>query len=210
MVRTMDEELNNMDAIPLAQPYNIPPWNYKGTEAVNELPDVNIVDWLLIEYRDATNPASANSSTIIGRQAAFLLTDGSIVGIDGFTKLKFYNTINHEVYIAAWHRNHLGILSALPVSESGGYLTYDFSTSENQVYNDASGHAEISPGIWGMMAGDANHDQVINDDDLITNWKIQAGLKGYLPTDFNLDLQIENRDKNNYWLLNKDKFSQVP
>ena len=207
---TMDQDLKNMGAIPTFQPYNTPPWNYNGTEAVKELPDAPIVDWLLIEFRDATSPDLSTPSTIIDRQAAFLLADGSVVGLDGITKLIFYNTINHQVYITAMHRNHLGILSAFPVSETGGYLTYDFSTSENKVFNNALGHVELSPGIWGMIGGDGNKDQEVNKLDIMESWKIQAGLKGYLPADFNLNYQVGNKDKNDIWLLNNKKASQVP
>jgi hypothetical protein len=39
------------------------------------------VDWVLVEFRDATTTASATAT--IARQAAFLLSDGSITAMDG-------------------------------------------------------------------------------------------------------------------------------
>lgn len=197
---TMDHQL--ISNIPLSQPYSSPPWNYNGTETVNELPDADIVDWLLIEFRDASTADSATSLTTISRQAAFLLSDGSIVGLDGISKLEFYNTINKAIYIVVRHRNHIGILSAFSVEAVNQFLTYDFTVDGSQVYNGPLGFTELSPGNWGMVAGDGNQDQQINETDKDV-WKQQAGNNGYLPADFNLDNQINNIDKNGYWLLNK-------
>jgi hypothetical protein len=38
----------------------------------------------------------------------------------------------------------------------------------------------------------------------------QAGKTGYLPADLNLDGQVDNRDKNEIWLKNLGKESQLP
>jgi len=207
---TMDYQLEDIESFPFSQPYNISPFNYNGTESVFHLPEVDIVDWIMVEYRDAANPSSAISSATISRQAAFLLSDGSIVGLDGISSLEFYNTIIHQLYIVLWHRNHLGILSAYPVLNIDEYLTYDFTTGENQVYNNTLGYVELSSGKWGMAAGDANHDQIIDDLDMNEIWNLQTGIKGYFPADFNMDYQIDNIDKNDFWILNINKISQVP
>ncbi|MEZ5198088.1 MAG: hypothetical protein R2764_17370 [Bacteroidales bacterium] len=47
--------LNAKNYIPLAQPYNTYPWNYNGDEAVTEIPTESVVDWVLVELRDAPN-----------------------------------------------------------------------------------------------------------------------------------------------------------
>jgi hypothetical protein len=73
----MNTDLIGLNDFPLSQPYNTAPWNYEGTESVISVP-ANIVDWVLIELRDATAAATATASTRIARQAAFLMNDGSI------------------------------------------------------------------------------------------------------------------------------------
>ena len=56
--------LNLGGMIPLSQPYNMLPWNYNGTESTAVVP-ANVVDWVLVELRDATSAANATSATRI-------------------------------------------------------------------------------------------------------------------------------------------------
>jgi hypothetical protein len=93
----MNTELNGLTDFPLSQPYNQPPWNYSGTESVGSIPNSNVVDWLLIELRDATDAPSATPPTIIAQQAAFVLMDGSVVGMDGSSILSF----NHSIIVCS-------------------------------------------------------------------------------------------------------------
>ncbi len=46
-----------------------------------------------------------------------------------------------------WHRNHLGIISANPIVNTGGIYTYDFSSSESQVHGGLMAHKEIGTDI---------------------------------------------------------------
>ena len=86
--------LNTTGNIPTSQPYNIAPWNYNGSEAANPIPNVNVVDWVLIELRETTgDAATATPDKMIEQQAAFLLNDGSIVGMDGSSILSFNHSI---------------------------------------------------------------------------------------------------------------------
>jgi hypothetical protein len=192
---------------PLSQPYNISPWNYSGTEGVASVP-AGVVDWILVEYRDATDAASATSATRIARQAAFLMSNGSIKGLDGLSPLQYSITLNHQLYIAIWHRNHLGIISANPLTESGGIFSYDFTIPSGQAYND--GQKELTAGLWGMFAGDADGSGTIDIGDKTVIWEPSAGSKGYDPADINLDTQISNSDKDDLLLKNLNESCQVP
>lgn len=60
-----------------------------------------------------------------------------------------------------------------------------------------------------MYAADANADGNINLIDKAI-WTNQAGTQGYNPTDFNMDGQVNNPDKNDNWLPNEREESQVP
>ena len=71
-VTNLNTDLNDAGLIPLNQPYDNPPWNYPGTENVSSIPNADIVDWLLVELRDAASAVSAIPSTIIEKQAVFI------------------------------------------------------------------------------------------------------------------------------------------
>ncbi|MBC8489218.1 MAG: leucine-rich repeat protein [Bacteroidetes bacterium] len=193
------------DEIPTSQPYNNSSWNYAGSENVPTVP-AGVVDWLLIELRDAASASTATGSTMISQQAAFLLNNGSVVGLNGSDYLDFSNTINHNMYVVIWHRNHLGIMSATALTESGGIYSYDFTTSASQAHN--SGQVNLGT-AFGMIAADVNADGEINSGDK-TIWTDQAGNEGYKSADMNMNTQVNNQDKNNKWLLNITEECQVP
>ena len=83
----MSTGLNSADEIPLSQPYSGTPWNYPGTDSVIAIPNTEVVDWVLVELRDAADAASATAATRITRKAGFLLKDGTVVGLDGSSNL---------------------------------------------------------------------------------------------------------------------------
>jgi hypothetical protein len=60
-----------------------------------------------------------------------------------------------------------------------------------------------------LFAGDENADNSINAFDKI-DWISQAGNRGYLSSDFDLDSQADNIDKNSKWISNMGETSQVP
>ncbi|MDB4304242.1 hypothetical protein N9934_05590, partial [Desulfosarcina sp.] len=200
----------NPSMLPLFQPYQAAPWNYNGTESVVSIPNPDIVDWILVESRDAIDAASATESTTIERQAAFLKTDGSIVGLDGTSNLSFNHSIIHSLFVVIKHRNHIDIISANPITEIAGIYTYDFTTSINKAFGGAAGYKFIAPGIYGMAGGDIDANGTINHSD-ITMWEIYGGAMGYLQPDLNFDGQVNNPDKDNIWILNNNIISsQVP
>jgi len=204
----MTTGLNNLDFLPLAQPYYTSPWNYSGTESVLNIPNTNVVDWILIEFRDAPNAASATGTTIIGRQAALIMNDGTIVDMDGISNLDFPYSLNDQLYLVIHHRNHLSIMSAYALTESGGIFTYDFTTPSGQAYG-AGAQKDLGGGNYGMFSGDANADGIVNDLDK-TEWEYKAGEAGYLSEDLQLNGQADNQDKNEVWIHNIDQNSQIP
>ncbi|RLD49679.1 MAG: hypothetical protein DRJ05_20620, partial [Bacteroidetes bacterium] len=198
-----------VEGLPLSQPYSGTPWNYAGTENVGSIPNTDIVDWVLIELRDATNPGAADNSSIIATQAAFLLSDGSVVGLNGSSTLQFANSINHQLFVVVWHRNHLGIMSSTGLTESGGVYTYNFTDAITKAYNGSAGYKEIATNIYGMVGGNADANGEIDTADK-TLWTNDVGTKGYIATDHNMDVQVDNRDKNDTWVENGPYSDQVP
>lgn len=100
----MNTSLLDQESIPNDQPFNVSPWNYKGTENVDPIP-ANIVDWVLVELRTAEA-----ASSMVKQVPAFVDKDGNVVNLDGVSSLK----INHSdgvYYIVVYHRNHLPIMT---------------------------------------------------------------------------------------------------
>jgi hypothetical protein len=187
-----------------------PKWYYNGGESVASIPNSNVVDWVLVELRDATSASTATNATVKARKAAFILNNGHIVDTEGSSMLNFPVTISNNLFVAIYHRNHLGILSANPLINSGGIYSYNFSTSVSQVFGGINGHVQLSAGTWGMKSGDGNADGVVTDNDKINVWALQAGIPGYLSSDYSLNGQTDNNDKLMFWLTNKGSTSQIP
>lgn len=207
----MNNYLTGLPTFPLTQPYNVSPWNYAGTENVTSIP-ADVADWILVELRDATSASTATPGTRIGRMAAFLKKDGSIVGTDGTSNLQFSNSINQQLFVVIWHRNHLGIMSAVSLVKIGDTYSYDFTTGTTQAYGDSDGYKQWEAGVAMMVAGDGYADGNITTPDKYYSWRPNAGKKGYFSGDFNMDSQVNNSDKNEYWDPNNDYgySSQVP
>jgi agmatine deiminase len=204
----MDTDLTSMNSFPMTQPYQSPPWNYTGTENISFIPQ-NVVDWVLVDYRDAANAASATSATSIKRQAAFLLKEGSIVGMDGISNLQPDISVSQQLFVVIYHRNHLSVMSANPVTMTGGVFQYNFTDSENKAFGGSAGHKALTSGVWGMISGDCNADGTVNINDK-NIWGSEAARNSYLRSDLNLDSQADNSDKNEFWLPNNGRSSQVP
>jgi hypothetical protein len=194
--------------LPLNQPYNTAPWSYTGTESVAIMP-ANVVDWVLVELRDANSAANATLATRIARKAALILGDGNIVATDGSSPLYFPNSVSNNLYVVVHHRNHLSVLSANAVIQTGENYNYDFTTSSGQAYGSNS-QKLLATGIWGMISGDANSNGTVGNDDLIPAWNTNAGKTGYYPADLNFDRNVNNHDKDSYWFPNVGKGSNVP
>ncbi|MBN1280247.1 MAG: hypothetical protein JXA00_01215 [Candidatus Thermoplasmatota archaeon] len=193
------------------QPYNAYPWYYPGQEAVSVIPSPQVVDWVLVELRQTLGgAATATGETRIARQAGFLLSSGEVVSIDGSNPLGFAVTITEDLYVVIIHRNHLAVMSAVPLSETGGTYAYDFSTDAGQAYGAFLGHKQLVPGVWGMTGADGNRDGQIDNSDKNDVWVYQSGSSGYKAGDFSMDGQVNNVDKIAVWMKCVGRSSQVP
>lgn len=72
----------------------------------------DIIDWVLIEIRDASNPA-----TVLSRRAALLRRDGQIsASAFGLEAVSFIGIGAGDYHVAIRHRNHLGVMTQMPLS----------------------------------------------------------------------------------------------
>ena len=120
--------------IPAAQPYGIAPWNYGGTETATPgvfttTGDNAIVDWVLLEVRNAATPSS-----FLARRAALIQRDGDIVDVDGISPVRFQGLLPASYHLALRHRNHLGIMTASPVAMTGATAAIDFTVGTTATF----------------------------------------------------------------------------
>ncbi|MCB2218836.1 MAG: fibrobacter succinogenes major paralogous domain-containing protein [Bacteroidetes bacterium] len=205
----MNTTMNGGGLLPLAHPFNQPPWNYSGTESVAAIPNGDIIDWILLELRETTgDPSTAGSNSMVARQAVFLLKNGQLVDLNGTDFPQLTLTVTDNLYVVLWHRNHLGIMSSTPLPGTAGTYSYDFTDNVSKAY--LNGQKEMSPGISGMIAGDCDGNGIIDETDKNDHWYMVAGEAGYDPADINLDGQINNLDKDDFWIMNAGSASTVP
>ncbi len=203
---SMTTELSGNELIPSTQPYNVAPWLYNGSESLS-LPAGQAgssTDWVLVELRSAQNPAQ-----VISRRACLLRNDGRIIEPNGNLGVTFNNLLYGSYYIAVFHRNHLAVMTAVPVLFSPDNSLYDFTNALTKAYGQ-SAMTEMTTGIFGMYAGDGNGDGIVDDKDRNEVWSNQNGNLGYYNGDFNLDSGVTVKDINDYWNLNSGKRTQVP
>jgi hypothetical protein len=206
---TMNANLNavasapaHANYIPLAQPYNGAPWNYAGTESVGAMP-TGVVDWVLIEIRQATTPTLATSGTILAKRAAFVKQDGSVVELDGTTTIHFSNyavSSGNNLYIVVRHRNHLAVMSSAGATLAAGVYSYDFTTGLGQALGGANGYKAMGT-KFGMVNGDIDQDGNIFVSDY-NRWAVNFGVtSGYFSSDLDMDNNVFVSDYNK-WAVN--------
>ena len=163
----------------------------------------------MVELRETAGGAgSATPATTISRQAGFILNNGRIVATDGISNMIFGVAVTNNLYAVVWQRNHLGIMSAVPLTFGGGLYSYDFTSAAGQAY--LSGQLNLGGGNYGMYAGDADGNGEVHQDDIDLRWSIEAGGNGYFGGDMNMNGQVNNQDKNEVWLGNNGQSSLVP
>ncbi len=206
----MDTTLNSNGYIPLTQPFNEAPWNYAGSEKVSAIPNTSIVDWILVEMRITTGDyTTATKDKAVNRQAGFLLKDGTIVDTDGITPLRFSRVIGSSKDSQAAHakiivKRHTSGRTTSPfvIDETTKTLTYDYTSSAANYYGDESVSKQLTTGIYGLVAGDADGDGYINNADKNEHWVPENGNTGYYKSDFNMDGTVDTLDLNNFWKVN--------
>jgi uncharacterized protein (TIGR02145 family) len=144
---------------------------------------------------------------LMGRKAGFLFKNGFIKDIDGTSNLNIETKMTYGFYIRIHHRNHLSIISAVPLVESGGVFSYDFTFAADQALGGTLSQKQLSSTIWGMIAADGNASGQIDNRDKNEVWLLQQNLTGYYEGDFNMDTQVDNDDKIVKWKPNAGKSS---
>ncbi len=206
----MTTDLNSQGLLPFTQPYNTAPWFYNGNEDVSAIPNPDVTDWVLIELRETTGDVTtAILDSTIACKAGFILNNGNVVDIDGLSPLVFDATITGNLYGVVWQRNHLSIMSGIPITKTGNTYTYDFTSGINQVVGGSLGCKLVGPNIYGMIAGDGNADGQVDNRDKNEVWFDENIDFGYFTGDYNMDGHVNDNDKNTLWKSNAGKSSSI-
>jgi uncharacterized delta-60 repeat protein len=128
----MNDGLRSAGLIPLSEPYtllNFHPAEPGGGEQI-AAPILSttgpnaIVDWVMLVLRDDDPPYPRKKIRM-----ALLQRDGDVVDLDGVSPVRFPQ-LPGPYMLEIRHRNHLGIMTALPMAEvpTGTLLTVDFTS----------------------------------------------------------------------------------
>lgn len=191
----MRDDLRAHGLLPLSEPYTaigLPPSvgdaSNTSTAVLAEEGNDAIVDWIAMELR------SANArTTTVARAIGLVQRDGDVVGVDGTGPLVF-RVPEGEYYLAVRHRNHLGVITAAPVSIGCAAIPVDLTNASALFGVEAS---KPINGVEVLWAGDVTTDgQVkytgaLNDRDPIL---LRIGgvvptntVVGYFREDVNMD-----------------------
>lgn len=203
--------LNALGYLPLSQPYFYEPINHAGNEFVAAIPNPDIVDWIFIEvrkHRDKFNPYPFAAKS---RQAAFLLRDGSIVGMDGSSLPEFFTDDTDSLHVCLYHRNHIPVVSNFFLDTTNSIIVYNFSESVQQAIGGNHVQNQLAESIWGMIAADGNSDGQIDNSDKNELWILENGFMGYFKGDFDMNSQVDETDIHTKWNHNAGKgLSDIP
>lgn len=72
--------------------------------------DDAIVDWVTLELR-----SNSDATSVLATRPALLQADGDVVDMDGSSAVGFVGVDVDSAYVVVKHRNHLGVMTALPV-----------------------------------------------------------------------------------------------
>ena len=153
----------------------------------------NVTDWVKVEIRDGTNPA-----TILETRSLLLKTNGHIVDPSG--SVPFFKDYTANVRFTIHHRNHLAVLgNSVTGPFEGKNTSYNFSTSQTQAVKLDPGdpdQLQLKNGLYCMRPGDINGDFEVNGSDL-TSVKASFSIGTYdvyTGADINCDGTVDGID----------------
>ena len=158
-----------------------------------------IVDWVLVELRDA-----GDRSIVIESRSALLQRDGDVVDVDGTSSVTFTSAADNY-YVLVNHRNHLGILSANPIALAGT-TAVDLSADPMAVFGGTNAVVDMG-GTYAMFSGDFDGNGQVQTSDS-SSVILLLGTASYSAADMDMNGQIQIQDLNNIIIPNTGKGQQ--
>ncbi|MCW5898839.1 MAG: hypothetical protein KIT10_06180 [Flavobacteriales bacterium] len=201
----MRDDLRTNGLVPVAEPYSALGFTQVGGGGETLTPallqvvgDGAVVDWVLVELRDAGTPA-----TIVATRSGLLLRDGRVVSPEGST-LRI-PAPSGSYHVAVRHRNHLGCMTTVPVSLAATPVLIDLGSSATITWGQEARKANgARMTLWSgnvLLDDQLKYTGMENDRDPIlatvggvvpTNT-----IQGYLATDVTLDGTVKYTGQGN-------------
>ncbi|MCB0522250.1 MAG: DNRLRE domain-containing protein [Saprospiraceae bacterium] len=158
----MNDALRTKQLVPIKEPYSgLSGFQHQGMGG-NETASPNFIgvegekaveDWLFVECR-----APGNDMAVLSTCSVLLRRDGSTTTANGDSILYFWDLPEGDYYIAARHRNHLGLMTdGVWYLSSDGPPLVDLTDPETAVRGGALA-GKFANGKRAMWAGDYNGD----------------------------------------------------
>ncbi len=201
----MRDDLRTQGLIPLQEPFSTMDFEMTGGEGVSTTAAVlavsggqAIVDWVLVELRSAADPTA-----IVHTRAALIRRDGMIVGANGGELV--LDVASGEYYVALRHRNHLGCMTAAPVTLGNPPDTIDLTLASTTTWGTEGRKAvDDLQLLWSgevVRDGSLRYTGGNNDRDPVL---VRVGgviptqtLSGYYAEDLNMDGVVRYTGGNN-------------
>lgn len=177
---------------------------YLGTVTVQGSLPATMVDWVLVELREATDGAT------IAQAVGCLLSDGSVTDTTGTNGLTFEGLEpSTSYYIVVRHRNHLSVMSnaAVQIDGTNGADEFDFTVGNG--YGGDLAMKQVGSD-YAMFSADGDANGFIQTTDKNSVWDPEVGGSGYRAADYNMNGFVQTDDKNSIYTVNVGKASQVP
>ncbi len=185
----MRDDLRVAEIIPIVSPYE-DALAVLDTLALFTTTGPNaIVDWVFVELRSG---ADNDNTTVVASQSALLQRDGDIVGVDGTSSITFTEEAG-DYFIAIKHRNHIGILTAVPAPLSSTVSTLDFTQDAAFAKGENLALTQVN-GTFAMIAGDADGSSQILNTDITEALTLAGGGESYSTADADMNGFVLNSD----------------
>ncbi|MCW5899095.1 MAG: cyanophycinase [Flavobacteriales bacterium] len=192
----MRDDLRVAGLIPEEEPYTALGFTHVGgggetldAALLGATGDDAIVDWVVVELRDPDVPA-----TVVHTIGALVQRDGDVVDAEGNTPLMLDVPVG-EYHVALRHRNHLGVMTAAPLTLGAVTAVVDLTQPITNTYGTEA--MRETGGVMLLWCGDVNFDGKLqytgggNDRDPILSTiggPVPTNtVSGYLPADVDLD-----------------------
>jgi hypothetical protein len=163
-----------------------------------------IVDWVLVELRSGVDN---ENTTLVNSTSALLQRDGDIVGLNGITTVTFQEDAD-DYFIAIKHRNHIGVLAAVPASLSSTASTLDITQDAAFAKGENLALTTLVNGTVAMIAGDADGSSQILNTDINEGLSQAGGGEAYTTADADMNGFVLNTDVQLLILVNSGTVQQ--
>jgi len=132
--QAMNDNLRVAGLIPLVEPYTAMGYAQAGggggeSTTLSTITNVSAIDWVRAELRDGSDPAS-----LLAVRHALVQPNGYL--IDPATGDDFiqFNVLPGNYYVVVRHRNHLGVMTSVPIALSASAAEVDFTSSATATF----------------------------------------------------------------------------